>query len=119
MLSKDGPHTVLTTLQNGIRHSKIKCFLTWKHRQIFFSKYAFLEYRQKIYNWLTNAKIFGMFDFWHPLVIVLDPKLLKQLASENFRTFLKLLFCFELPCFVFSGEQVIFPDLNATSKYGY
>lgn len=51
--------------------------------QFLFRRATVPETIQEIYSWYPNEKMFGMFDWRKPVVVVRDPELLKQLTMKH------------------------------------
>lgn len=62
-------------------------FLLGSTAGFFFGNHSAPEFSQMLYNWFPTEKMFGMFNFRQPMVVVRDPKLLRQLAVKHFDHF--------------------------------
>lgn len=58
-------------------------FLIGNFGQFLFKKATVPETMQEMYSWYPNEKMFGMFDWRKPVVVVRDPELLKQLTMKH------------------------------------
>lgn len=50
---------------------------------LYSAKYTAPGFTQMVYNWFPNDKLFGVFTFRKPVLVVRDPDLLKQLAVKD------------------------------------
>lgn len=62
-------------------------FLLGSTGGFFLGRYAGPEFGKMIYNMFPNEKMYGLFEFRTPLVVVRDPELVKQLAVKDFDHF--------------------------------
>ncbi|XP_044762892.1 cytochrome P450 9e2-like [Coccinella septempunctata] len=55
---------------------------------LMFKKMAFCDYIKKTYDSFDSVRYFGHYQFYQPLLVVKDPKLLKQICVKDFEHFL-------------------------------